>query len=65
MLLTLPVILPYVFHDYNLSFVVKFCSFRALAYTTLDDLFAVGVRRLLNCRMRCEKCIGKNCCVRL
>jgi len=33
-----------VFCDYNLAFILTFCSFRALAYATLDKLsiFAVG-----------------------
>jgi len=28
----------HVFHDYNLAFILFFCRFRALAYTTLHKL---------------------------
>jgi len=31
----------HVFHDYNLSFILIFAGFRALAYTTLDKLSVV------------------------
>jgi len=31
-------VIAHVLHDYNLAFILIFCRFRALAYTTLDKL---------------------------